>query len=300
MHQRRRSSGSEVPPNNALVLGGGGPVGASWTSALLNGLRSAGVALADSDVVLGTSAGSVVGAWLTIRPDGLAKVPALMHKRAAWHASNASAGRRDTGLFETTVPDAEEGAGSAAARRAATAAMPPISVQQADDLWTALLPEGAWPAQLRMMSVNAGTGLARAWSARDGIPLAVGVACSTAAPGIAPPVVVDGEVWLDGAVRTGTNADLVVGTRVGNDGEHGAPATEPGRVLVVTPMPSEDLAREEALLAEHGYRVRVIVAEPFDNAPVDLIDPRFIDAGATAGAGQARALAPELLAWWKG
>jgi hypothetical protein len=65
-------------------------------------------------------------------------------------------------------------------------------------------------------------------------------------------------------------------------------------------MASEDLTREEAFLVEHGYRVRVIVTEPFYTAPMDLIDPRFIDVGATAGARQARALAPELLTWWKG
>lgn len=182
-------------PNNALVLGGGGPVGASWTSALLNGLRSAGVPVADSDVVIGTSAGAVVGAWLTVEPDGLAEVPALMHKRAAWHANNASAGRPDTSLFETVLA----GAGSPEeVGRGAVAAMPPISVGQANDLWKAMLPKGAWSPRLRMMSVNASTGQPKAWSARDGIPLAVGVACSTAAPGIAPPVAVNGEVWLDG------------------------------------------------------------------------------------------------------
>ncbi|MEW2503868.1 MULTISPECIES: patatin-like phospholipase family protein [unclassified Amycolatopsis] len=292
----QRSSGSEAAPGNALVLGGGGPVGASWTSALLNGLRAAGVPLAESDVVMGTSAGSVVGAWLTIQPDGLAEVPALMRERATWHAKNASAGRPDTQLFEALVTDAEKGSAGAVGR-AAMVAMPPISVDRAEDLWQAMLPAGPWSPRLRMMSVNAGTGQARAWSASDGIPLAVGVACSTAAPGVAPPVTVDGGVWLDGGVRTGTNADLVVDLRAETAGARGS---EPGRVLVVAPLAAQDLEREEAFLVERGYRVRVVVADPFYRAPVDLLDPRFIDVGATAGAEQARDLAPELLAWWKG
>src|SRR4051794_28019767 len=75
---------------SALVLGGGGPVGASWLAALLHELVAAGLPLAASDVVLGTSAGSVVGSWLTIQPDGLATVPALMRARAEWHARSAS------------------------------------------------------------------------------------------------------------------------------------------------------------------------------------------------------------------
>ncbi|HEX4222408.1 MAG TPA: patatin-like phospholipase family protein [Pseudonocardiaceae bacterium] len=280
---------NEIAPSNALVLGGGGPAGASWMAALLNGLRGAGVPLAESDVVVGTSAGSVVGSWLTIQPDGLTEVPAFMHQRAAWHASNSATGRHDTSLFETLMADAEK------VDRAASSTMPPISAEQADELWRTMLPDGEWPSQLRMMTVNAGTGQARAWSADDGIPLTVGVACSTAAPGIAPPVAVDGGLWVDGGVRTGTNADLIVDLRVG---EH--EGTGPGRVLVVAPIAAEDVAREEAFLRERGYRVRVIVAERFYNAPFDLIDPRFIDIGAISGAEQADKLASELLTWWNG
>jgi NTE family protein len=254
-------------------------------SALLRGLRGAGVPLADSDVVIGTSAGSVVGAWLTIQPDGLDKIPALMKERAAWHARNSSSGRNDPSLFEKLAADADKGT----IGQAAIAAMPPISVEQADDLWKAMLPDGAWSPRLRMVSVNAGTGQARVWSARDGISVAVGVSCSTAAPGVAPPVALDDAVWLDGGVRSGTNADLIVDDATGR-----------GRVLVVAPMAAQDITREEALLVERGYRVRVITAERFYDAPTDLINPRFIDIGATAGANQARELAPELLAWWQG
>ncbi|WP_394618676.1 patatin-like phospholipase family protein [Lentzea sp. JNUCC 0626] len=262
-------------PGTALVLGGGGPVGASWTSALLTGLAAAGIPLADCDV-LGTSAGAVVGAWLTIDPDGLPNVPALMRDRAAWHARNASAGLQDTATFEAVLTDSAPGTGRPA--------MAPISVDQAGDLWRDLLPAGPWPARLRMVSVGATTGAARVWSAGDHLPLAAGVACSTAAPGIAPPVRVDGETWLDGGVRTGTNADLV-----------DASVT---RVLVVAPLPSADLATEAALLTGRGCRVRTVVAQRFYAKPTDLIDARFVDVGAAAGAEQARDLAPELAAWW--
>ncbi|MGA8209241.1 MAG: patatin-like phospholipase family protein, partial [Nocardioidaceae bacterium] len=48
----------------ALVLGGGGITGIAWEIGLLVGLREAGVDLAEPDVVIGTSAGSVVGAQL--------------------------------------------------------------------------------------------------------------------------------------------------------------------------------------------------------------------------------------------
>ncbi|MEV1147602.1 patatin-like phospholipase family protein, partial [Micromonospora sp. NPDC049799] len=46
----------------ALVLGGGGVTGVAWELGLLAGLAERGVDLLGADVVVGTSAGSVVGA----------------------------------------------------------------------------------------------------------------------------------------------------------------------------------------------------------------------------------------------
>ena len=48
----------------ALVLGGGGITGIAWEIGLLAGLAEAGTDLSGADLVVGTSAGSVVGAQL--------------------------------------------------------------------------------------------------------------------------------------------------------------------------------------------------------------------------------------------
>ena len=48
----------------ALVLGGGGITGIAWEIGVLAGLAEAGVDLSGADLVVGTSAGSVVGAQL--------------------------------------------------------------------------------------------------------------------------------------------------------------------------------------------------------------------------------------------
>ena len=45
-----------------LVLGGGGVTGIAWETGLLAGLAEAGLDLTSADLVVGTSAGSVVGA----------------------------------------------------------------------------------------------------------------------------------------------------------------------------------------------------------------------------------------------
>jgi NTE family protein len=49
----------------ALVLGGGGVTGIAWELGILKGLADAGVDLTTADLVIGTSAGSVVGAQIT-------------------------------------------------------------------------------------------------------------------------------------------------------------------------------------------------------------------------------------------
>ena len=48
----------------ALVLGGGGVTGIAWETGLIAGLAELGIDLPAADVIIGTSAGSVVGADL--------------------------------------------------------------------------------------------------------------------------------------------------------------------------------------------------------------------------------------------
>jgi NTE family protein len=49
----------------ALVLGGGGVVGIAWETGLLTGLVAGGVPVLDTDLIVGTSAGSTVAAQIT-------------------------------------------------------------------------------------------------------------------------------------------------------------------------------------------------------------------------------------------
>src|SRR5436189_6325634 len=62
----RRTQEKDAMASRALVVGGGGPVGIAWESGLLAGLARAGVDLGQADFILGTSAGSFVGARLAL------------------------------------------------------------------------------------------------------------------------------------------------------------------------------------------------------------------------------------------
>ena len=58
----------EEEPNdtNALVLGGGGALGISWEIGLLTGLLEEGIDAGGADLIVGTSAGSVVGTQIAL------------------------------------------------------------------------------------------------------------------------------------------------------------------------------------------------------------------------------------------
>ena len=64
--------------DSAVVLGPGGPVGTAWMAGLAAGLRNEGVDLGAAGLIVGTSAGAIVGAILASGGDlgRLAALPA--------------------------------------------------------------------------------------------------------------------------------------------------------------------------------------------------------------------------------
>ena len=62
--------------SRALVLGGGGPVGQAWEIGLVDGLAGQGIDLGTADLIIGTSAGAVVGARLALK-QGFAGPPKI-------------------------------------------------------------------------------------------------------------------------------------------------------------------------------------------------------------------------------
>ena len=71
----------------AVVLGGGGITGIAWEWGILAGLLKSGIDLRDADLVVGTSAGSVVGAQLAARLEITERYEALGELGAALNAT---------------------------------------------------------------------------------------------------------------------------------------------------------------------------------------------------------------------
>ncbi|WP_274918115.1 patatin-like phospholipase family protein [Streptomyces sp. WZ-12] len=274
-----------------LVLGGGGVAGVAWQTGLLAGLLEGGVNVLDADLVVGTSAGSTVAAQITSgTPLG-----ALLDRQV------------EPALQSPEMPpvldaddrmvrwlDAVDGATDAVDQRRRLGAMalaaPTVAADERRAVIEARLPSHRWPgSDLRIVAVDAETGVERVFDSASGVDLVDAVTASCAVPGAWPPVVIGGRRYIDGGTRTTENADLAAGC---------------DRVLVLQVMPipgNVDLDGQVAGLREQGAGVTVL--RPDDGAASaigpDLLDPAVRESAARAGRAQGLRAASATGAFWR-
>ncbi|MFD3695234.1 patatin-like phospholipase family protein [Streptomyces sp. NPDC058646] len=276
----------------ALVLGGGGLTGIGWECGILYGLARAGVDLAAADLVVGTSAGSVVGAQLT---SGLL-TPQELYERQLGDAAGESAARLGAGLLARyALAMARSRDPKAYRQRVGAMALTARTAEEAErrEVLAARLVSHQWPARrLVVTAVDAHTGEPADFDRESGAGLVDAVSASCAVPGVWPPVTVGGRRFIDGGVRSATNADLAAGY---------------ARVVVLAPLslgsglvPSP--AAQAARLRAAGARVLVITpsAEARRAFGRNVLDPARRDPAARAGLAQAAAHAAEAAAVWSG
>jgi NTE family protein len=199
----------------ALVLGGGGITGIAWEIGLLAGLADAGTDLSGADLVVGTSAGSVVGALVT----GGAKLRELYERQLA-PATGEKAARLNRAtlaqfgwaMLRSRGRDVEFRRRIGALALAAEKAGLTPSEQERLDVIGERLAGTQWPdRQLLTTAVDAETGEFRTFDRDSGVSLLQAVAASCAVPGVYPPVTIDGRRYVDGGMRSAANADLALG-----------------------------------------------------------------------------------------
>jgi NTE family protein len=260
---------------------------------VLQALQQAGVDLAAADLVVGTSAGSVVAVQAT---SGIG-----LHRLVADQLEPAGTSREVKADFDpqgaaaafTQLVEGARGEREIRARLGAMA-LKAHTVSEAERMRTiqARLPVDTWPARrLLITAVDAQTGDPVVWDRTSGVALASAVAASCAVPGVWPPATVAGRRYIDGSVRSATNADLAQGHDVV---VVLAPDTGPG----LNPA-STGLAGEVPLLREHS---QVLVITPDDAALGAMgpnpLDPEHRPASARAGQQQGRALISTLRKIW--
>lgn len=274
----------------ALVLGGGGITGIAWEWGLLAGLAGAGVALGNADLVVGTSAGSVVGAQVANGVDPLERYEAQLAPpdgEIAASFGRATILRWGLAMVGSRSPQRVRQRIGKLARTASTETTEAERVE----VIRSRLPVAEWPAdrELLVTAVDTETGAFKAFGRDDGVPLVTAVACSCAVPGVWPPVTVDGKRFMDGGVRSSANADLAVGYE---------------RIVVLAPIsggfgPMASPRRQvEELRRESEVALVTPDADALKAFGKNLLDPAARAAAARAGLAQADSVAGALRAVW--
>lgn len=271
----------------ALVLGGGGVTGIAWELGILKGLADAGVDVTTADVVVGTSAGSVVGAQVT-------------------------SGRSVDELYESQLAPADHEIGAKLSRLTMLRMLPPLLLPGSGNTKRARIgamalkahePGGEkrievirsrigvedWPDRaLKITSVEAESGTFVVWEKDSGVDLVHAVASSCAVPLVWPAVTIDGKHYVDGGMRSTANVDLAEGADT---------------VVVIAPLP-QAFSKATSIRAqlERTGATRTAVVTPDEQALVaigkNVLDPAKRADAARAGLRQATSVLEKVKAAW--
>ena len=272
---------------SALVLGGGGITGIAWELGILHGLAEAGVDLTGADTVVGTSAGSVVGAQVTHG------IPVADLYAAQLEPADAELGGRLSRLaaLKLLPPYVLPGSGrqklarvGAVSRRAHA----PGSVDR-EGVIRSRLPVRDWPDRdLRVTAVDTHSGEFTVFTRESGVDLVQAVAASCAVPTVWPPVEINGRTYMDGGMRSTANVDVAAGA---------------DRLVVLAPLP-RSISRRASIrtqLERTGPRAWSVVS-PDQQALAafgrNLLDPSKRRVAAEAGLRQSRGLVEEMRQVW--
>ena len=202
------------------MLGGGGALGAAWLLGAVQGLVAAtGWSPAESELVVGTSAGAVVGALVAEgiwpSPEGASRDRTLAGLReAARYRLVRRPALRIPGSRELVASAWRERPRSLPRLLAAIVPWGWVSTEPIERFVEEALP-GGWPrgARLWVVATDYGTGLAVPFGSPDlaAAPLPRAVAASCAMPGFYRPVEIGGRLYVDGAVGSGPGLRLVAG-----------------------------------------------------------------------------------------
>src|SRR3954451_16522161 len=203
---------TRCPVMRALVLGGGGITGIGWELGIIAGLAAAGVRLEDADVVVGTSAGSVVGAQLLSGTSVEDLYTGQLRPASGEIAAALGVGGLARWLF-ASLSSRDEMTVRARIGRMALHAKTAATAEERRAGISSRLPRHDWPTRARLLvtAVEASTGAFRVFDRDAGVDLVDAVAASCAVPLVWPPISVDGYAYVDGGVRSPANADLAAG-----------------------------------------------------------------------------------------
>ncbi|MCW2847344.1 MAG: patatin-like phospholipase family protein [Marmoricola sp.] len=271
----------------ALVLGGGGITGIAWELGILKGLADAGVDLSQADLVVGTSAGSVVGAQITTGQT-LDDLYATQLEPAD-HEIGAELSRFT--MLRLVPPMLWPGTQEKKLKRVGKVSMKAHSPGGEKRIGVIRSRIGTvdWTHRdLKVTAVEAETGEFVAFDRNSGVDLVHAVAASCAVPLVWPAVTINEKHYVDGGMRSTANVDLAAGADV---------------VVVIAPLPQafSKATSIRAQLASTGA-ARTAVVTPDERALLDIgknvLDPAKRADAARTGLRQAADVVEKVRAAW--
>lgn len=266
-----------------LVLGGGGITGIAWETGLLWGLAERGIDLTAADRVVGTSAGSIVGAQILGGPtleklyqeqllspaelgDGDVPLPDFGLRFLLSVAPAVLLSRGNVERFGRLL-------GRSAVFAASRPSIPTIGerYEQIDKRIHGL----DWPKRdFIVTAVDARTGALAMFgpqTSRAEVSLEDAVNASCAVPLVYPPIPIAGRPYVDGGIRSGSNADLMSGM---------------DRVVALTPSDRSIGPLRNASQQLSELAIEHVVITP-DKESVRAIGPNLLDPGHRPGSARA-------------
>lgn len=273
----------------ALVLGGGGLAGTGWLAGVLYGLAEAGTDWADADVVIGTSAGSVVATQLLAFGTAKEVYDRQLEEPSGELPAQLSRGVTFRFVWAALTSRSPEALGRKLGRMALTART--ASEEARRKVIESRLVSTAWPERaLRIAAVDTATGELRAFDKDSGVALTDAVAASCAVPGVWPTWPALGRRWTDGGVHSPANAHLADGYE---------------RVVVLAPLTRAggaiaSPAAQAAGLVARGADVALVTPSPAAQEAMgrNALDPATRAKAARAGREQAAAHVTDVTRVW--
>lgn len=293
-----------------LVLGGGGITGIAWETGFLHALAESGLDLGRDgptppDLVVGTSAGSIVGSQVTsevslaelyrrqlLPPaqlgDGGVPLAAIGPRVLLTFAASLLRARGDVERFGRLL-------GERAVAAARAGRVPSIEERYAQVRQRLVTEE--WPGEgaprLVVTAVDAATGRRVTFGGAGGempeVRLEDAVNASCAVPCVYPPIPIGGRTYLDGGVHSGSNADLAAGCDV---------------VLALCPADRAVGPLRSAAQTLVGLGMPHLVVTPDDASRAaigrNVLDPAARPPSARAGYDQGSAWADRVRELWLG
>jgi NTE family protein len=202
-----------VTIKRALVLGGGGVAGIAWETGILRGIADespkAAAALRDSDVLVGTSAGSAVVAQIG---SGWS-LEDLFARQVREESAEIDPGVGVDAITELFLAALSQPDATVVQKRQQIGAVALATETVAEPVRRSViaqrLPMHAWPdRELRVTAIDTATGELVVFQRDSGVELVDAVAASCAVPGAWPPVTIGDRRYMDGGIGSTINLDI--------------------------------------------------------------------------------------------